>query len=57
MGLLIIRNTVNNLKYICDETISETLYDEESSTIIMCKKDWEKFKDKICTLSDDEFTS
>ena len=43
MGLLIIHNTVNNLKYICDETISETQYDEESNTIIMCKKDWEKY--------------
>ena len=43
MGLLIINNTTNNLKYVCDETISETLYDEGSNTIIMCKNDWENF--------------
>lgn len=43
MGLLIIHNKVNNLKYVCDETISKTQYDEEGNTIIMCKKDWEKF--------------
>ena len=43
MGLLIIHNTVNNLKYVCDETISETQYDEESNTIIMCKNVWENF--------------
>ena len=43
MSLLIINNTTKNLKYICDETISETKYDGENNTIIMCKKDWEKF--------------
>ena len=39
-----IYNVVNGLKYIYDETVSETTYDEENSTIRMTEKDWEKFK-------------
>ena len=38
-----IYNVVNGLKYICDETVSKTTYDEENSTIRMAKKDWEQF--------------
>lgn len=39
-----IYNLINGLKYIYDETVTTTTYDEENSTIRMIKKDWEKFK-------------
>lgn len=34
----------NGWKCICDETVLETTYNEENSTIRMTKKDWEEFK-------------
>ena len=40
-------NTVNSLKYVLDEDITKSTYDEENSTIRMCKKDWEKFKKEL----------
>ena len=38
---------VNGLKCIYDETVSETIYNEEDSTIRMTKNDWEKFKKEL----------
>lgn len=35
---------VNGLKCIYDETVLETTYNEEDSTIRMTKNDWEKLK-------------
>ena len=42
-----IYNVVNGLKYICDETVSKTTYDEENSTIRMTRSDWEEFKKEV----------
>ena len=42
-----IYNTVNGLKYVLDEDITKSTYDEENSTIRMTKKDWEKFKKEL----------
>ena len=42
-----IYNLVNGLKYIYDETVEKTTYDEKESTIRMTKKDWEYFKKQI----------
>lgn len=42
-----IYNILNGLKYIYDETVTKTTYDEKNSTIRMTKKDWEKFKKEI----------
>lgn len=38
---------VNELKCIYDETVLETTYNEEDSTIRMTKNDWEKFKKEL----------
>ena len=38
---------VNGLKYIYDETVLETTYNEKDSTIRMTKNDWEKFKKEL----------
>ncbi len=42
-----IYNIVNRLKYILDETVTKTTYDEENSTIRMTLKDWEQFKKEL----------
>lgn len=42
-----IYNIVNGLKYVYDENIAKTTYDEENSTIRMTRKDWEKFKKEL----------
>lgn len=34
----------NGWKCIYDETVLETIYNEENSTIRMTKEDWEKFQ-------------
>jgi len=39
-----IYNVVNGLRYILDETVTKTTYDEKESTIRMTRKDWEQFK-------------
>ena len=38
---------INGLKCIYDETVLETIYNEEDSTIRMTKNDWEKFKKEL----------
>ena len=38
---------VNGLKCIYDETVLETIYNEEDSTIRMTKNDWENFKKEL----------
>ena len=38
---------VNGLKCIYDETVLETIHDEENSIIRMTKTDWEKFKKEL----------
>ena len=42
-----IYNVVNGLKYVYDETVSKTTYDEENSTIRMTWKCWKKFKKEL----------
>lgn len=42
-----IYNFMNGLKYIYDDNIEKSTYDEENSTIRMTKKDWEKFKKEV----------
>ena len=42
-----IYNVVNILKYVYDETVTKTFYDEENSIVRMTKKDWEQFKKEI----------
>lgn len=46
MSELIIIDTIKGLKYICDEAIEETFYDEKNSTIRMTLNDWGKFVKK-----------
>ena len=42
-----IYNVVNGLKYVCDETLTKSTYDEENSTIRMTRKDWKQFKKEL----------
>lgn len=42
-----IYNVVNGLKYIYDETVTKTTYDEENSTIRMTLKDWNRLKKEV----------
>ena len=42
-----IYNVVNGLKYVYDETVTKTIYDEENSIIRMTEKDWKKFKKEL----------
>ena len=42
-----IYNIINGLKYVYDEAITKTTYDEKNSTIRMTKKDWKQFKKEI----------
>ena len=42
-----IYNIINGLKYVYDETVAKTTYDEENSTIRMTKEDWIQFKEEL----------
>ena len=42
-----VRNSVNGLKYLYDDTVRKTVYDEENGIIRMNKKDWIDFKESL----------